>query len=262
MHDLLFETQGQRWHKSAANQQQFITYAEQLWLDTEQFNKDVVSSSVQKRVTRDKQEWEKLWIRWTPAFFINGQRIDNPKSIEDFKTLIKAEILKNPKKPKWEKVHEHADFKLFIDNIEGSSLSGDKYQSTTGEEHSRSQHLHDNNGWNIHKHLTRETITDFLQSLDIKLTNNCLTLDNGQTYCNSNAKTLKFFVNGTLMTDFMTYEFSDLDRILISYGAETDEQIKLQLDAVTDLSCMYSDKCPERGKPPTETCVVGLWGEC
>lgn len=81
-------------------------------------------------------------------------------------------------------------------------------------------------------------------------------LDTGEKYCSDATKTLKFFVNDEPKVDFISYEFSDLDRILISYGAETEEQIKLQLNAVTDMSCMYSDKCPERGKPPTENCVV------
>lgn len=261
MHDLLFETQSLRWEKRQVNQEQFVSYAQKIWLDIQKFRSDVASQSVQDRVLRDKKQWEKLGITGTPAFFLNGQRIQNPRNIEEFRTLIKAELLKNPKKPRGKKVHEHADFKLFINNTE-FSLSGDKYQSTTGNNLDEEQHLHDNNGWNIHKHLTTQTIADFLASLKISLTSTCITLDDSQSYCNEGDKILKFFVNDKLMTDFMTYEFSDLDRILISYGAETDEQIQSQLDSVTDLSCMYSATCPERGKPPTETCVVGMWWEC
>lgn len=261
MHDLLFETQSLWWEKRQVNQEQFVSYAQKIWLDIEQFKSDVASQAVQDRVSRDKNEWTKLWITGTPAFFLNGQRIQNPRTIEEFRTLIKAEILKNPKQPRGKKVHEHADFKLFINNTE-FSLSGDQYQSTTGNNLGEEQHLHDNNGWNIHKHLTTRTITDFLASLNITLTSECIILNDGQTYCNKEDKTLKFFVNGKSITDFITYEFNDLDRILISYGAETKEQIKIQLDSVTDLSCMYSATCPERGKPPTETCVVGMWWEC
>lgn len=261
MHDLLFESQSSRWEKSTVNQEQFIAYAQKIWLNIEQYKIDVSSQETKQRVLTDKKQWVKLWITWTPTFFLNGQRIQNPRNIDEFRTLIKAEILKNPKISRGVKVHEHADFKLFINN-EKFNLNEDKYQSTTGNNLSEEQHLHDNNWWNIHKHLTMKTIADFLQSLNITLTNTCISLNNDQTYCNNNKQMLKFFVNDEPLTEFMTYEFKDLDRILISYGSETNAQIKSQLDAVTDLSCMYSATCPERGKPPTENCIVGMWGEC
>jgi hypothetical protein len=35
-----------------------------------------------------------------------------------------------------------------------------------------------------------------------------------------------------------------------------------QISSISDLACMYSEKCPERGTPPTENCVGGLGTEC
>jgi hypothetical protein len=169
--------------------------------------------------------------------------------------------LKNPKVARGEKVHEHADYKVFINNKE-ISFSGDRYQSTTGAELDEAQHLHDNNGDNIHKHLSKNTLVSFFDSLGIILTDECIQMDTGEKYCGDGTNTLKLFVNDKEKKDFMQYEFKDLDRILISYGSESKEQIQTQLDTVTDMSCMYSDKCPERGKPPTENCVVGLGGDC
>lgn len=261
MHDLLFEKQQERGEKQQANQEMFIGYAQEIGLNIQQFTTDVVSAELKERVERDKEEWTKLWVKWTPSFFLNGQKIQNPRSIQEFRTLLQAEVLKNPKEPRGEKVHEHADFKVFIDN-QPVDFSDDRFQSTTGVELSSEQHLHDNNGDNIHKHLTKKTMVDFFDSLWVTITEECIELDTGKKYCAQWEKTLKFFVNDSPMSNFMDYEFSDLDRILISYGAETWDQIQNQLDAVTDMACMYSAKCPERGTPPTENCVVWLWGDC
>jgi hypothetical protein len=59
---------------------------------------------------------------------------------------------------------------------------------------------------------------------------------------------------------FGDYEFTDLDRILITYGDMAG--VADQISSVSDLACMYSEKCPERGTPPTENCVGGLGTEC
>lgn len=261
MHNILLEKQNERGNKEKTNIEIFIPYAEEVGLNMDKFYSDVVSDSVIQKIEKDKELWTAIWVQGTPAFFLNGEKIQNPRSIEEFRTLIKAEILKNPKIIRGDKTHEHADYKVFINNRE-ISFSGDRYQSTTGKQLSESQHLHDNNGNNIHKHLTKNTIPNFFESLGIFITADCIQMDDGQKYCSDGTKTLKFFVNDKAKKDFMSYEFKDLDRILISYGSETWQQMQAQLDAVTDMSCMYSDKCPERGKPPTENCIVGLGGDC
>lgn len=260
MHDVLFENQDTRSRWSSNNQKWFIEYAKQLNLDIEKFEKDMFSDEVKNRIESDKQEWKSIWITWTPSFFLNWQKIQNPKNIDDFRTILKAEILKFPIE-KWAKVHEHSDIKIYINN-KSIDLSQNKYQSNTWKELSAAQHLHDNNGDNIHKHLTKDSIWWFLSSLKIEFDNNCIKLDTWEKYCNWSWYTLKFFVNNKENSDFDKYEFRDLDRILISYWSEDTETIKKQLDSVKDISCMYSDKCPERWKPPTENCVVWMWWEC
>ncbi len=263
MHNILFETQSDWWEKSQSDQELFTAYAQTLGLNMEQYKKDIVSSETQKRINKNKKEAPWLWVNGTPSFFLNGQKIQNPKSLDEFRTLIRAEILKNPKISRGEKTHEHADYKVFINNKE-LSFSDNRYQSTTGKELNEAQHLHDNNGNNIHKHLTKNTIPNFFESLGILITADCIQLDNGEKYCSDTTNSLKFFVNNKARSkeDFMVYEFKDLDRILISYGSENKEEIQQQLNAVTDISCKYSDKCPERGKPPTENCAVWLGGDC
>jgi len=108
-------------------------------------------------------------------------------------------VLKNPLNPRGAKTHEHADFKLYINNKE-FDLTQDDYQSTAGKELNYALHLHDNNGDNIHKHYTDETLGDFFSSLGITLTEDCLEIKSEETYCNDETNILKFYVNGELMS--------------------------------------------------------------
>lgn len=260
MKDILFLTQGDWGEKAYADKELFYSYAEALDLDMVQFKADIEKPELLERIQRDQESWKALWIQWTPSFFLAGEKIQNPQTAEDFETLIKAEILKFPKNL-GEKVHEHADIKVYLDN-KILDLGQDQYQSTDEKSLDADTHLHDGNGNNIHKHRTKKTLGDLFTSMGIQFTDTCFILETGEKYCNQGEKTLKLFVNGKENTLFGNYELTDLDRILISFGKDTPEEIISQQESVTDQACMYSEKCPERGKPPTESCVVGLGWDC
>lgn len=160
-------------------------------------------------------------------------------------------------------VHEHADFKVFL-NGEAYDFAQEKYMSTDTRKLSHFTHLHDGNGEVIHKHMTTITLGDFFESLGMRFTEECFVLDmdwanvdSGKSYCNNEEYTLKFFVNGKENIEFEEYEIKDLDQILISYGGETEEELALQLSQVTDLACIQSEKCPERGSPSPESTCLG-----
>lgn len=97
MHDKLFEEQKSWGEKRAADPKIFEGYAQEIGLNLDQFKKDVASKEVRDRVERDKNSGIKLGVSGTPTFFLNGEKIPNPKSPEDFKTFINAAILKAPK---------------------------------------------------------------------------------------------------------------------------------------------------------------------
>ena len=70
-------------------------------------------------------------------------------------------------------------------------------------------------------------------------------------------KTLKFYLNGIRADGIAFEEIGNLDRLLISYGAESDEQVRAeQLSRVTDQSCIPSELCIDRIPPnePPEQC--------
>ncbi len=264
MHNLLFDNQKSWGEKPASDPKSFESYATQLGLNIDQYKKDVSSNEVKERVERDKASGNRLGVSGTPSFFLNGQKIQNPRSIEDFRTLIKAELLKNPTEVATntgEKVHEHADFKVYL-NGKVFDFTQAKYQSSDTNPLDPDAHLHDGNGDVTHKHRKGITLSYFFKSIGMNFDKNCFALDTKEQLCSENDRALKFFVNGEPNDMYGDYEFTDLDKILISYGSDNQIEIQRQLNSVTDDACMYSEKCPERGAPPTENCVGGLGSDC
>tara|TARA_B100000508_G_scaffold60333_1_gene47031 strand:+ start:84991 stop:85731 length:741 start_codon:yes stop_codon:yes gene_type:complete len=92
MHDLLFEEQENWGERSAPDPLIFEEYAKQLGLDTERFKQDVSLQSVKDRIQRDVDSGRKLGNTGTPSFFLNGKKINNPRSYETFRQLILDEI--------------------------------------------------------------------------------------------------------------------------------------------------------------------------
>lgn len=265
MHDILFERQ-REWaggaQGAAANPINFFSqYATELGLDVDQFGSDFTSAVVRDKVNRDANDATSRSLRGTPSFLLNGEEIPNPGSAGQLAAMIQAAIdaAPLPDAPQTA-VHEHADIAVFIDGTQ-LDFSLPKYQSPDDDYKHEYLHFHDGVGTVVHKHQTGHTLGDLFESIGIGFSRGCLTLDTGERYCNTNTKSLKFFVNGEENAAFDTYEFSDEDQILISYGP-TDEDVSAQLAAVTDDACIYSETCPERGTPPTESCVGGLGTTC
>jgi len=87
MHDLIFENQDE-WSKEGNVKETFVSYARDLGLNKEKFLADFESEEVQNKVTRDYQSGIASRVNSTPTFFLNGERIQNPRSYEEFRALI------------------------------------------------------------------------------------------------------------------------------------------------------------------------------
>lgn len=92
MHDKLFEMQETWGNKQVPNPQVFEQYAQEIGLNLEKFRADVADPATKSRVQRDFDASEKLGNNSTPSLFVNGKKIQNPRSYEDFKKLIQTEI--------------------------------------------------------------------------------------------------------------------------------------------------------------------------
>jgi hypothetical protein len=141
-------------------------------------------------------------------------------------------------------IHTHQDFKMYM-NGQPVDFSQAKYQL-------RAQHVHFEGGDGdvTHVHATGVTLGYALETLGMKLTNECLTPDTGGPLCNTDSSTLKLYVNGRPNTEFGGYLMRDLDKILLSYGNETEEQLQVQLDSISDKARVESARAAtETGLP-------------
>ncbi len=88
MHDLIFENQ------RALADELYEKLAGQLGLDVEKFKKDFADPKIDERVNEDFREGQRVGVRGTPTFFINGRKYQAPdRSAEGIKRVIDRVIL-------------------------------------------------------------------------------------------------------------------------------------------------------------------------
>ncbi|MBI4090088.1 MAG: thioredoxin domain-containing protein, partial [Candidatus Kerfeldbacteria bacterium] len=174
MHDLMFENQ-ETWSRGDY-QQLFEGYAESLGLDLNQYRSDLNSDAVVARVENHYQSGLANRVNSTPTFFLNGAKLSNPRSYDEFKSNVE-EAFKNPvQSTAVEEVHLHADLRVFVDGA-AIDFSQDTYQSTTDHELNPEVHFHDGVGNVVHVHAAGATLNDLLTSFGMNLSRDCLQID-------------------------------------------------------------------------------------
>jgi len=89
MHDMIFENQEQWASNSTSDAEAVFTgYAQNLGLDLEKFKSDFSSDLVKERVGENEKEASSLNLGGTPTFFLNGKKINNPGSYEEFRQVV------------------------------------------------------------------------------------------------------------------------------------------------------------------------------
>jgi protein-disulfide isomerase len=86
MHDAIFARQREM------SPDLYLQYASQIGLNVDQYQKDLASLDVKKRVDGDAAEAAKLGVTGTPGFFINGRFLSGAKPFEAFKQVIDQEL--------------------------------------------------------------------------------------------------------------------------------------------------------------------------
>ena len=86
MHDILFERQS-AW-VDGDHEELFSSYAQELGLNVEQFKNDLESPNTKNKVDGDYLSAMGAKLNSTPSFFVNGRKITNPRTYEEFKILI------------------------------------------------------------------------------------------------------------------------------------------------------------------------------
>ncbi len=90
-------------------------------------------------------------------------------------------------------------------------------------------HFEGNDGTTIHKHATGVTLGYLFETLGLGLDDQCYEFQDGRSFCSNEDYSLKFFINGEEVDSITDYEIVEDDKILISYGAETPEELESQL---------------------------------
>ncbi|MCR4334795.1 MAG: DsbA family protein [Patescibacteria group bacterium] len=91
MHDMIFDNQ-LAWSESNDAKKIFTEYAMKLGLDMEKFNADIESKEIIQKVDNDAISGVNSGVDSTPSFFLNGKKINNPQSYEEFEKIINDAI--------------------------------------------------------------------------------------------------------------------------------------------------------------------------
>lgn len=91
MDNLLYSSQ-KSWENSSNAKEIFTDYAKTLKLDMKKFQADLESDQGKKIINEQYSQGLNIGVNSTPTFFLNGIKIENPRSYNDFKKLIQDEV--------------------------------------------------------------------------------------------------------------------------------------------------------------------------
>ena len=119
--------------------------------------------------------------------------------------------------------HEHASLLVRIFN--------DKFDFAVPSYQIKSSWIHfeESDGTTIHRHASEVTLGYLFDSLNIGIDSECYSFPDGRQFCTNEDYSLKYYLNHQLVDDINDYVIQDDDRILITFGNETPEQIEEQL---------------------------------
>ena len=129
--------------------------------------------------------------------------------------------------------HNHADIKVYIlGNAIDFSLPQYQLQD-------KLTHFENWDGDVVHTHATGITLGYIFKTLGMEITEECIKTDKGSKYCSEDNAMLKVFVKNRnsdweIISYAPNYVIQDMDKILVTYGTESEEGIKEQMESVTD----------------------------
>lgn len=91
MHDILFERQTE-WVPKPNPKAAFVSYAKELGINTDQFETDMDRDDFDDKISAHYQAGVASGVNSTPTFFLNGVKLDNPKSYDDFRNILSRAV--------------------------------------------------------------------------------------------------------------------------------------------------------------------------
>ncbi len=110
-------------------------------------------------------------------------------------------------------------------------IFGDEFDFSAPAYQIKSQWIHfeGRDGTTVHKHATGVTLGYLFETLALGLDDQCFVFQDGRSFCTNEDYELRFFVNSLEVEDIREVEIKEDDRVLVTYGAETPEEIEAQL---------------------------------
>ncbi len=120
---------------------------------------------------------------------------------------------------------EHEHISLLV------RIFGDKFDFSAPAYQIKSSWIHFEgaDGNTVHRHASGVTMGYLFGSLGLDLTDECFVFHDGREFCTNEDYSLKFYINHQRVDSILSYVGQEDDRILISYGNETPEEIEEQL---------------------------------
>lgn len=139
--------------------------------------------------------------------------------------------------------HVHADLKVYVMGA-AVNFSQGRFQNSNENPLSEFIHFEYGNGNAVHLHASGVPLSYLFSTFGGVLNKTCLQVASSMPlYCSAGANSLRFYVNGNWNADPESYQLTDLDQLLISYGP-ADENVSALLQSVTAEACILSGKCP------------------
>ena len=90
-------------------------------------------------------------------------------------------------------------------------------------------HFEESDGTTVHRHASGIKLGYLFDTLNIGIDSKCFIFPDGRQFCTNEDYSLKYFINHQQIDDIRDYVFEDGDRILITYGNESSEQVEAYL---------------------------------
>lgn len=146
-------------------------------------------------------------------FFVYGSRITENQE---------KRLLATPTQSVQQSVEKAATFAIFT-NQTVRIFTDPKYHNQSEDVFIQAE-----NPQTVHVKKQGTTWGDFFNTLPMKLEKECLTTGTGQVFCTGSSGALSFYINGKKDADALDREINDGDKLLVSFGSETDIQNQLR----------------------------------
>lgn len=162
--------------------------------------------------------------------------------------------------------HHHANYGVYL-NGELLDLSDDRYMEdvagckpayVTEILPKERAHMHNNEDHVIHVHDKGVTWGHFFANIGFTLSADVFITDDGSVYTSDSSRVLKYILNGKPTRDVSNQLITSEDTLLISYGAESVEEIiKAQYETITKDAHKHNEH-PDPGSC-SGAYELGLW---